>query len=107
MNGSLNNTEDRILSAAREIFISKGFDAVRMDEIALLAGVDKAALHYYFRSKEKLFDKVLDVVLPTFGANLSKILCQELSSPDNIRDFASRYIDFASGEPQVDIVYNN
>ena len=47
------NTENQILIAAREVFIAKGFEGARMQEIADQAGINKALLHYYFRSKEK------------------------------------------------------
>lgn len=52
------DTEKLILDAAREVFIRKGFDGARMQEIADEAGINKALLHYYFRSKQKLFDTI-------------------------------------------------
>ena len=48
------DTEKTILEAARKQFVQKGFAATRMQEIADEAGINKAMLHYYFRSKEKL-----------------------------------------------------
>lgn len=53
------DTERRILEAAEKEFLSKGFVAARTTAIAEAAGVTHAMLHYYFRSKEKLFSKVL------------------------------------------------
>lgn len=47
-------TEQAILEAARKVFVEKGFDGARMQEIADEAGINKALLHYYYRSKEKL-----------------------------------------------------
>jgi TetR/AcrR family transcriptional regulator len=47
-------TEERILEAARAVFLRRGMAGARMQEIADEAGVNKALLHYYFRSKEKL-----------------------------------------------------
>ncbi len=52
------NTEEKILAAARSVFMAKGLDGARMQDIADTAGINKALLHYYFRSKEKLFQKV-------------------------------------------------
>jgi len=49
------DTEKIILEAARQVFIRKGFDGARMQEIADEANINKALLHYYFRSKDKLF----------------------------------------------------
>jgi TetR/AcrR family transcriptional regulator len=51
-------TEDRILDAAHAVFLRRGTAGARMQEIADEAGVNKALLHYYFRSKERLADAV-------------------------------------------------
>ena len=59
------DTEKRILSAARREFIAKGQDGARMQIIADQAGVNKALLHYYYRSKENLYRKVLEATLAT------------------------------------------
>ena len=52
--------EKRILQAARQVFQRDGFIGARMQSIADEAGINKASLHYYFRSKQKLFDTVFD-----------------------------------------------
>lgn len=51
-------TEERILEAARTVFTQKGMAGARMQEVADEAGINKALLHYYFRSKQKLFEGV-------------------------------------------------
>jgi TetR/AcrR family transcriptional regulator len=56
-------TEKKILAAARKEFIAKGIDGARMNVIAVTADVNKALLHYYFRSKEKLYQTVLQDIL--------------------------------------------
>jgi AcrR family transcriptional regulator len=52
--------EKRILEAARKVFMDDGYVGARMQRIADVAGISKASLHYYFRSKEKLFDRIFD-----------------------------------------------
>ncbi len=52
------NTEAIILEAAARVFTRTGFAGARMEEIASEAGINRALLHYYFRSKEKLFETV-------------------------------------------------
>lgn len=52
------SAEERIIRAAHREFVSKGFDGARMQEIADVAGINKAMLHYYYRSKEQLFSAV-------------------------------------------------
>ena len=56
-------SEDKILRAARKVFTENGFAGARMQAIAREAGVNKALLHYYFRSKEKLYQAVLKQIL--------------------------------------------
>lgn len=52
-------TEQRILEAAEEEFLLKGFDGARTTVIAERAGVTHAMLHYYFRTKEQLFERIV------------------------------------------------
>jgi AcrR family transcriptional regulator len=52
------STEDVIVEAARAVFMQKGFAATRMCDIAQTAGINQALLHYYFRTKDKLFSIV-------------------------------------------------
>ena len=51
-------TSERILDAAEELFAKHGIYGVTMREIAELANVDTALLHYYFESKRGVFDAV-------------------------------------------------
>ena len=52
------STEEKIFEAAFKVFQNKGFTGARMQEIADEAEINKAMLHYFFRSKEKLFEAV-------------------------------------------------
>lgn len=52
------DTEQLILDAAIKEFATKGFDGARTSAIAAEAGVTHAMLHYYFRTKENLFDRI-------------------------------------------------
>jgi TetR/AcrR family transcriptional regulator len=60
-----NVTQPRILDAAIREFVDKGFDAARMDDIALRSSVNKNMLYHYFGSKEQLFIAVLEHVYET------------------------------------------
>jgi TetR/AcrR family transcriptional regulator len=65
------STEEAILVAARKVFESKGFDGARMQEISDRAGINRALLHYYFRSKDKMFERIFDEALERFMPLLS------------------------------------
>jgi len=54
------NKEQAILEAAELEFLDKGFESAKTTKIALLAGVTHAMLHYYYRTKENLFNKIFD-----------------------------------------------
>ena len=54
------NKENDILRAAEREFLAKGFSGARTVSIAQAAGVTHAMLHYYFRTKEQLFERILD-----------------------------------------------
>ena len=68
------DTEQIILEVARKQFVQNGFAGTRMQEIADEAGINKAMLHYYFRSKEKLYKEILvhtlDYMIPKFAEAL-------------------------------------
>jgi AcrR family transcriptional regulator len=65
------STEEAILRAARKVFEEKGFDGARMQEISDRSGINRALLHYYFRSKERMFAKIFDEALDSFMPLLS------------------------------------
>jgi AcrR family transcriptional regulator len=52
---SSENARERLLEAAGEIFAEKGFKGATVREIIERAGVNIAAVNYYFRDKERLY----------------------------------------------------
>ncbi|MBU2514357.1 TetR/AcrR family transcriptional regulator [bacterium] len=48
----------KIMKVAEKIFAQKGFDGARVDEIAKTAGVNKALIYYYFKSKSMILDEI-------------------------------------------------
>ena len=49
----------QIMDGARAIFLTQGFDAASMGEIARAAGVSKGTLYVYFENKEQLFEAIV------------------------------------------------
>lgn len=95
------NTENLILIAAREVFISKGFEGARMQEIANQAGINKALLHYYFRSKEKLFDAVFSEVASNLFPALKQVIEAELEMKEKISFFIRIYLKILHENPFI------
>ncbi len=60
------DNEQLILKAAEQEFLTKGYDGARTTSIAQKAGVSHAMLHYYFRTKKQLFDRIIEKTVETF-----------------------------------------
>ncbi|AUC76900.1 TetR/AcrR family transcriptional regulator [Olleya sp. Bg11-27] len=95
------NTEELILNAAKSIFQSKGMDGARMQEIADKAGINKAMLHYYYRSKQLLFESVFKNAFSLLAPQLNAVLNDESTIEDKVRNFTSNYITFIVKHPYL------
>ena len=95
------NTESQILNAAKNVFQRKGMDGSRMQEIADEAGINKAMLHYYYRSKQMLFEAVFKGAFSLLAPQLNKILNDDNSLEEKIKNFTSSYISFIVKHPYV------
>lgn len=95
------STEEKIYEAARRIFILKGMEGARMQEIADEAGMNKALLHYYFRSKENLFKAVFKDIVTKFFKKVSFTLSSDMPVKEKLGIFIDNYIDLISTNPYV------
>lgn len=93
---NIQNTENKIFEAARIVFHQRGFNGARMQEIANEAGINKALLHYYFRNKEALFEKVLNESFSEIASRINEIFLSEMTLMSKIGIFVSFYIGFVS-----------
>ena len=94
-------TEERIFDAATEIFLERGMDGARMQEIADLAGINKSLLHYYYRSKERLFDAVFDLVASRMFTRFAPLLDPGLTLEEKISFFFREHIGFMEENPRL------
>lgn len=95
------STEIGILNAAKLIFERKGMEGARMQEIADEAGINKALLHYYFRSKQLLFEAVFKNAFLLLAPTLNKVLNNDSSLFEKIREFSNTYISFIIKHPYL------
>lgn len=94
------NKEKAILQAAEEEFFEKGFDGARTVSIAQKAGVTHAMLHYYFRSKEQLFRKILDEKMAVFSESVLNVFSDtEKPLLERLEEGIRRHFDFLSSNP--------
>lgn len=94
-------TENEILKAAKEIFHVKGMDGTRMQEIADKAKINKALLHYYYRSKQLLFEAVFKSAFSLLAPQLNKVLNDESDLFEKITKFTENYISFVIKHPYL------
>jgi AcrR family transcriptional regulator len=87
-------TEEIILKSAITIFHKKGMAGARMQEIADEAGINKAMLHYYFRSKQLLFEAVFKKAFMQLAPQIHQVLNSEDTLFEKIENFADKYISF-------------
>ncbi len=92
-------TEEKILDAAHAVFLRRGSAGARMQEIAEEAGVNKALLHYYFRSKERLAEAVFLRAAGRLFPPVLKLLLSDRSIEEKVREVITIELDFLSKTP--------
>jgi len=100
-------TEKLIINAAKNVFLSKGFDGARMQEIADNARINKALLHYYFRSKDKLFEAIFEEAFKKIIPKVVEHMTSDINFEDKIKMFVENYIDTLIEVPQIPIFILN
>jgi TetR/AcrR family transcriptional regulator len=100
-------TEKLILDAAKKVFLKKGLDGARMQEIADEAGINKALLHYYFRSKDKLFDAVFFDAFHQFIPKVMESFASDNKMEDKITLLVETYITMLQNNPHLPIFILN
>ncbi len=87
-------TEERIFESATEVFIEKGMDGSRMQDIANHAGINKALLHYYYRTKDQLFNAVFEMIAGKMFSRFAPIFDKKMPLEEKIRFFFREHISF-------------
>ena len=83
-----------ILRAAEHIFAELGLAGARMDAIARVAGVNKALIYYYFKSKDALYLAVVEQHMKEFSRQALELLSSNRSVKDKVLDYVSMHFDF-------------
>jgi AcrR family transcriptional regulator len=85
--------EERIMEAAKKVFLEKGMAGARMQDIANEAGINKALLHYYFKDKEKLFELVFLSESQKFFPKINRIFESDETLERKFHDFVEEYVN--------------
>ena len=94
-------TEEKIFEAATDVFVEKGMDGARMQDIATHAGINKALLHYYFRTKDQLFNKVFEKIAGRMFSKFAPVFDENLSLEEKIKFFFKTHITFMKDNPRL------
>lgn len=95
----LSSMEERIVQAAKQVFVRKGYEATKMGDIATEAGIGRTALHYYYRTKEMLFDAVFGQLLESLLPNISRILDEETTLLEKLPLIVEQYLSVIQSNP--------
>lgn len=94
-------TEEKIFESATEVFVEKGMDGARMQDIANHAGINKALLHYYYRSKDRLFNAVFEKIAAKIFSKFAPVFDENITLEDKIRFFFKEHISFLQSNPKL------
>ena len=98
---STKDTQAQIIDAAKKVFIRKGFAGARMQLIADEAGINKALLHYYFRSKDRLFDKVFEEAFEEIFNTISGSIKTATEFEGFLEEFVFSYTEVLKKKPYL------
>lgn len=96
-------TQNKIAETAREMFLEKGFDGVKMQELANRAGVNKGLLHHYFKNKQSLFDEVFANAINQLFGKIESSLGSKGSLEEKINLIVDAYFDMLLSNPKLPI----
>ena len=103
----MKNTKAKLLKTAARLFASRGTEGVSTRELAGQAGVNLCAISYYFGSKQKLYEAVIDEVIDTVRQNLLPAPGNGAPAADNPRESVKtvigRFFDFLCGDKISDV----
>lgn len=92
--------EARIVDAARQLFIERGFVGTSMSDIASRTGINRPTLHYYFRTKERMFDAVFGGIVGTLVPRVKDIVLQpDRPIGERVASVVDAYYDVFGANP--------
>lgn len=96
-----NEMENRIIKAAKDVFLDKGYEGTNMSLIAEAAGIARPALYYYYRSKDRIYAAVFGSILHSFIPSVIDVLNSEEAVDKRIDKFVSLYFEQIKREPRL------
>lgn len=101
------NMEQTILEAAEKLFLDKGFAMTTTTEIARIAGCNQALVHYYFRTKEKLFNSIFENKAKLFLSQFMQISDDKISFVDKLKLNIEAHFNILKENPKLPFLIFN
>lgn len=94
--------EERIIEVATALFIEKGYAETSMSDIAARVGINRPALHYYFRTKDKMFQAVFSGIVMSIAPSILNVLPQtEIRLEDKVKQIVDAYYKLFTTNPRL------
>lgn len=95
-----NDMESKIIEAAKALFIEKGFAETNMSDIAAKVGINRPALHYYFRTKDRMFQAVFGMIIQNIIPKVQDfIMAKDLPISERVAGVVDAYYKMFSNNP--------
>lgn len=107
---SINNElsmEKAILDAAEKLFLEKGFAMVSTTQIAKTAGCNQALVHYYYRTKDRLFEAIFADKLKTFFSVIFQTHDESLTFEEKLKKYIGAHFDMLMANPKLPFLVIN
>ena len=101
------NTEQLILDVAEKLFMEKGFAMTSTVEIAKEVGCNQALVHYYFRSKARLFDAIFDKKVKIFLAPFFETIDDSISFEESLKRKIEAHFELLKENPRIPFLFFN
>ena len=93
--------EARIVEAARALFIEKGYADASMSDIAAAAGIKRSTLHYYFRTKDRLFQAIFADIVREIFPRIQVILEKKTPFMERLNAVIDEYMALFRANPAL------
>ena len=93
--------ENKIIQAAKETFLKKGYKETNMSDIAAAVGLTRPAMHYYFRTKERLYQAVFGEILLSFLPKIKGLINADIPLEEKIGKIVDEYFVILKETPEL------
>jgi AcrR family transcriptional regulator len=87
------NARSKLLAAAESVFVARGLDAAKVEEIAAGAGLAKGSFYLHFGSKEDAFRQLVEAMVARLGAQLESLPEDCIAEAESVADFLDRWVE--------------